>query len=190
MRRTKEEKQRIKENKKLVKEFPFLLPRNRFSGEVSKDYDYTYTELDSMPNGWRNKFGLQMCKEIKDELVKYNYLDDYRIMDIKEKYGILCWYDWGQPAKSRIDEIISKYEDLSMCYCINCGQPVRYISRGWIEYLCEDCAKKKGLNYCERLSKEYIPSRQYYFDGELIQLEQTIDFYKMWDLPIDNKENN
>lgn len=38
-------------NKELVEEFPFLLPRNRFTGEVPKDYDYSYTELDAMPEG-------------------------------------------------------------------------------------------------------------------------------------------
>ena len=32
-------------NKKMVEEFPFLLPRNRWTDKVSEDYDYSYNEL-------------------------------------------------------------------------------------------------------------------------------------------------
>ena len=35
------------------------MPRNRWTGEVPEDYDYSYTELDSMPDGWRKAFGEQ-----------------------------------------------------------------------------------------------------------------------------------
>lgn len=46
------EKSRIRiANKKLIKEYPFLLPRNRWTGEVCSDYNYEYTELDAMPEG-------------------------------------------------------------------------------------------------------------------------------------------
>ena len=39
-------------NQKLIERFPFLMPRNRWAGEVPEDYDYSYTELDSMPDGF------------------------------------------------------------------------------------------------------------------------------------------
>ena len=82
-------------NQKLIERFPFLMPRNRWTGEVPEDYDYSYTELDSMPDGWRKAFGEQMCEDIREELVRAEYLDQYRITQIKEKYGTLCWYDFG-----------------------------------------------------------------------------------------------
>lgn len=44
-------------NKQLVEKYPFLLPRNRWTGKVQEDYDYSYTELDGMPDGWRKAFG-------------------------------------------------------------------------------------------------------------------------------------
>ena len=56
----------IQENKELIKRYPFLLPRNRWTGEVAEDYDYHYTELDGMPDGWRIAFGKQMCEEIRE----------------------------------------------------------------------------------------------------------------------------
>jgi hypothetical protein len=82
-------------NQKLIERFPFLIPRNRWTGKVPEDYDYSYTELDSMPDGWRKAFGEQMCEDIRDELVHAEYLNQYRISQIKEKYGTLCWYDFG-----------------------------------------------------------------------------------------------
>ena len=135
-------RRRIHENKRLVKEFPFLLPKNRWIGESDSKYDYSYTELDAMPEGWRKAFGLQMCREIKEELLKYNSLNDYRITDIKEKYGSLRWYDNGYPKDSKIGSIIEKYEKLSEDICINCGKPAKYYTKGWINFICEDCKNK------------------------------------------------
>lgn len=202
----------IEYNKALINEYPFLLPRNRWTDKVSDNYNYSYTELDmGLPNGWRIAFGDDICREIKEELVKYNFLDKYRITQIKEKWGYLHWYDSGTPvgklsedyrpidaklydeynieydpnnevlkelskenyyeAKDfderfssefkeknkncivhygifrivehcKINEIISKYEKLSENICIDCGKPnPKWVSRGWISYYCDDCAK-------------------------------------------------
>lgn len=100
----------------------------------------TFTELDSMPIGWRKAFGIQMCKEIKAELKKIGYLRKYRITQIKEKYGSLRWYDAGNNVE--IQNIIDKYEEISTKTCINCGKPAKYISRGWISPYCENCIDK------------------------------------------------
>lgn len=47
----------------------------------------TYTELDAMPKGWRKCFGISICKEIKASLKRHNCLEEYRITQIKEKFG-------------------------------------------------------------------------------------------------------
>ena len=146
---------KIEENKKLIEEFPFLLPRNRWTGKVAEDYDYSYTELDSMPTGWRKAFGLDLCKELKESLIKENYLDKYRITDIKEKYGGLRWYDCGAPEDfSR--KILPKYVKKSLYTCISCGQPATKISVGWISPWCDECAKKTE-NY-----EHFIDIKEYY----------------------------
>lgn len=126
-----------KENKKLVKEFPFLLPRNRWTGKVPEDYDYSYTELDDMPIGWRKAFGIALCTELKEVLIKGNILDKYRISQIKEKFGELRWYDFGNTKEGF--KIIGKYSDLSRKTCINCGKDATKISKGWIAPYCDDC---------------------------------------------------
>ena len=148
----------IEENKKLIEEFPFLLPRNRFFDNVPANYDYSYTELDNMPEGWRKAFGIEMCKEIKAELLKYDYLNDYRILEIKEKYGGLRWYSGHIPSNSSIFDIIHKYETLSFKTCINCGRQAEYISEGWISPYCKTCKeldeKNSAIKYIPLVKEE------------------------------------
>ena len=124
----------------LCGKYPFLIPRYEWSGEILKDYDYTSTYLDDMPDGWRKAFGEIMCEEIKQELVRCNYLNKYRILQIKEKYGELRWYDNGTPIDCKVPEIIDNYSMLSQNICIICGKPdVPIINNGWISPYCKKC---------------------------------------------------
>lgn len=134
----------IEQNRKLVEAFPFLLPRNRWTDEVVEDYDYTWTELDAMPTGWRNAFGEQICAEIAAILKKANYLDKYRIVQIKEKYGSLRWYDAGVPIEisEELDTLIRFYEILSERTCIVCGAPATRITTWLISPYCDNCVSK------------------------------------------------
>lgn len=136
-------------NKKLCKRYPFLIPRNRWTDKLMWDktdkyfMPYSYTELDAMPDGWRRAFGIKMCEEIREELVKYDYLDKYRIVQIKEKFGELRWYDFGIPKDSKIWEIIDKYTELSRYTCMICGRPTEISSDGyWLYTLCDKCKEK------------------------------------------------
>lgn len=131
-------------NKKMVEEFPFLLPRNRWTDKVSEDYDYSYNELWSLDKGWAKAFGYELICELKEALVEANYLDKYRITQIKEKYGTLRWYDFGAPEK--VFDIIRKYEQKSYETCIFCGEPAEYETYGWINYVCEKCLNEFSLN--------------------------------------------
>lgn len=146
-------KKQIKmKNKKLCKRYPFLIPHNRWTDKICWEKrknkhmgwwysaPYSYTELDAMPDGWRAVFGEQLCEELREELIKANYLDKYRIMQIKEKYGGLRWYDNGNTEKGY--KIIRKYEELSYKTCIECGRPATKMSMGWISPFCDKCAEK------------------------------------------------
>ena len=107
----------------------------------------SYTELDAMDTGWRKAFGIQMCKEIKAELLRAGgrkALMKYRIAQIKEKWGELCWYDCGAPGD--VNKIIAKYEYISARTCISCGRPAKGLSRGWICPYCEDCSEDRILD--------------------------------------------
>lgn len=208
----------IEYNKALIERYPFMRPRNVWTGEAIEDYDYSWTLADDIPDGWRIAFGDQMLEELREELIKFDYLNDYRPLQIKEKYGTLRWYDAGTPAgklsedykektlplneptgehfgeevaieigrdnytpfdskmnwdefdrlnkdckvhyriykiidKCKVIDIIDKYEELSAITCIDCGTQTKplYRQRGWINYVCEDCAKKR----LERLGSVY-----------------------------------
>ena len=124
----------------LCGKYPFLIPRYDWSGEIVKDYDYTSTYLDDIPVGWKIAFGEMMCEEIKQELVRCNYLNEYRILQIKEKYGGLRWYDNGTPIGCKVQEIIDKYSVLSENICIICGKPdVPLTNNGWLSPFCKKC---------------------------------------------------
>ena len=151
-------KKKIKQrNKYLCERYPFLVPHHRWYGKCMWENKhswyytpkYSYTELDAMPNGWRKAFGIQMCEELREELIKFNYLHKYRILQIKEKYGELRWYDFGIPINSKIWDIVDKYTELSRHTCMICGAPAETTSDGyWLETICDKCKGKiYGTNY-------------------------------------------
>lgn len=173
----KDREQMINYNKKLCERYPFLIPRDVFTGLVSEDFDYSFSLLDLLPEGWRLAFGVQMVEEIREALlaaqkrnpsggypeseytIKYDstevlpYLQGYQPTQIKSKYGSLCWYDNGAPAE--VYEIIDKYETLSSMTCEFCGAPAEYLSKGWIDPYCKSCALK-NINNPREFENEYI----------------------------------
>ena len=88
-----------KYNKDLLEKYPWLTPYNVWTGEPLEDYDYEYTWADDISLGWRMAFGDQMLEELDQLLKKYNFEDKYRIVQIKEKFGGLRWYDNGFPEE-------------------------------------------------------------------------------------------
>jgi endogenous inhibitor of DNA gyrase (YacG/DUF329 family) len=138
-------------NRALCKRYPFLIPTNAWTGkritegagffpddpDEVPEWDYEHTELDAMPSGWRKAFGEQLCEELKEELIKANGLESYQIIQIKEKFGMLCWYDNGNTQHGR--EILDKYEEMSARKCIECGAPATWITTGWVCPYCDDC---------------------------------------------------
>ena len=166
-KRSKEEDKKIQDyNKKLIKDFPFLMPCEILDKEEMQTYDYQVTWLDNMPIGWRIAFGIKMCEEIKNQLLRIPFgdsgtlLDNYKITDIKEKYGSLCWYD--SCGNEEIKKIIDKYEKISWDTCIVCGSTATLESAGWISPYCEECAKKeyKRVNFKTPFEKVFFPKKE------------------------------
>ena len=124
----------------LVGKYPFLIPRYDWSGEIIEDYDYMSTYLDDIPVGWKIAFGEIMCEEIKQELIRCNYLDEFRILQAKEKFGGLRIYTNGEPVDCKVQQIINKYSTLSENICVVCGKPdVPITNNGWISPYCKKC---------------------------------------------------
>lgn len=138
----------VKENKILIKKYPFLRIRNEWTGKLDDTYEFTW--LDDMPKGWRKCFGLHMCDDILAALQESGMNpEDYQIVQIKEKFASIRWYDNGAPEQVR--DVITKYEYLSEHVCIRCGKIDVPTYGGWISPYCDDCAKKFYDNPEERI---------------------------------------
>lgn len=134
-------------NQELIERYPFLQTEDWEGNPID---DYTY--LNYMPYGWRKAFGIQLCEELKNELEKYDYVDKFKIVQVREKFGQLRVYHNGVPYGCNVDSIIDKYTDISETTCILCGNKATLLSKGWISPLC-DCIKNKEW-YRE---EEYAP---------------------------------
>ena len=156
------------QNRALCEKYPFLDPDRRWgrkncpdrdehmplSPEGAQEWDYRYTELDSMPDGWRIGFGEQLCEELKAELERAGLLDQYRILQIKEKYGSLRWYDSGNTSAGY--DILEKYERISARTCICCGKPATRITSGWISPYCDACCPEEASVPIDQYNKEAL----------------------------------
>lgn len=126
----------------LFKIYPFLNPLQKIKTKGFHINFYIYSLLDCMPKGWNKAFGLQMAKEIKQWLKEHN-VTDYMVIDVKEKWGRLHWYDNG-PTKLYKD-VIAKYVKISSKLCVRCGKKATHVSAGYILPFCEDCMQKEKI---------------------------------------------
>lgn len=146
-------------NKSLIEKYPWVEIKNHSNydpypeQEITEDTHYNWTWLDAIASGWRLAFSEQLCTELQKELERTDFVNSYIITDIKEKFGVLDWSSDPIPIDSKLYDIVSKYEDLSKNYCMECGKPNRWIldDSYWIYYFCDDCKerleKNEGLKF-------------------------------------------
>ncbi len=108
----------------------------------------SYTELDAMEPGWRKAFGIQMCKDIRKQLIKEKKLFKWRIVQLKEKFGGMRLY--SNFASDELYDIIDKYTQISYRTCGDCGKPATKISKGWIYPYCDDCIGDRNFTEIDK----------------------------------------
>lgn len=159
----------LERNKKLIEEYPFLQPRNVWTDKISEDYDYSYVlGVDDIPKGWERLF-LQMCKDLKKQLIKDNYLDKFRFTQIKEKYNTLRLYNNGCSEKAH--RILDKYEYMSRYICTICGNIAEYETQNYRASFCRNCWK----DWIRREPCEDLTFKPYY---RVIEYSNGEKFYK------------
>jgi len=87
-----------------------------------------------------------LCKEL-DEYYKsiYEDINTLRVLQIKEKYGTLCFYIGSYYGDA--NKIVHKYEEKSYDVCEICGEHGKLRTKGrWLKTLCETCKDKYGYN--------------------------------------------
>lgn len=143
-------------NKKLVEDYPFLLPRSLTTDKISDSYDYQYTLLEDIPIGWREKFGIELCEKMKKVLEKYNMLKDYRILQIKEKFGELRIH--GNWSNEEFDAVIEKYIEYSRIICYRCGDKATHFDLLWrLCPVCSSCIDELQKEFETVDNTEFIP---------------------------------
>ena len=91
--------------------------------------------------GWKTAFGNDLLQELKTQLKKDNLLYKFRIIQIKEKFGVFnLYFENGSPE---IRNIINKYTTISSNICKICGKKAEVRSVGWISPYCKNCIGDK-----------------------------------------------
>ena len=125
--------------KATVERYPYLLPRNVWTGKVSEDYNYDYIIGLAIPSGWYKLF-MQLCEDIRQPLIDAGFLEEFRFSQVKEKFNRLECYNFGAPEI--VQDIIDKYSVMSQYVCIICGEPAIYETSSYIASYCENCWKE------------------------------------------------
>jgi hypothetical protein len=93
-------------------------------------------------DGWFN-----LLKNLITELKQLDVNKEIRIMQVKEKYGSLRFYESELPEYLFSDfyKILLKYEKQSEETCEKCGGSGKIIGTTWLKCLCKTCTEE--LNY-------------------------------------------
>ena len=151
----------VEQRKELIEKYPYLMPRNSFTGEPVKIYDYSFIWGEyKFPDGWFQLF-LQCCEDLYEPLKTIDYLDKFYFTQIKEKYGRMTLYVHG--ATEEIHRIIQKYTFLSEQTCSICGIPATVVTWG---YVCPYC------------SEHVLGSMENVEDAEIIEIKTSFDIDK------------
>lgn len=128
----------------LLMEYPWLaMKRSEAINYLDIEDDDVFTFIDCAPRGWA-KLCEDLCAELKPLLERVGYVNEYKLCQVKEKFGGLRWYHSGIPVAigDEHSALIRKYEALSCKTCCVCGAPATKISRGWICPFCDKCAEE------------------------------------------------
>lgn len=117
-------------NREIIAKYPWL--------DIN---DEQLTLLDMLPTGWHGLI-LDMCEELKRKLVEYDLVSKYEVLEAKEKWCMLRWYDGLcdlSPMPSIITNIVCKYEEQSKGVCMICGAP-----KPKDQEMCDICMERYG----------------------------------------------
>jgi hypothetical protein len=81
-----------------------------------------------------------LCKEIQAELVKDGKVKEFKVDQVKEKFGTLRFYYSGYDS-DKISELVEDAEERSATICEVCGLPGKIINGGWLKVRCMVCNK-------------------------------------------------
>lgn len=127
-------------DKKLVEKYPKIF-KDRYGDIRSSCMPWGFDVGD----GWFNIID-RMCGLIAWD-IEYNKMPEVVATQVKEKYGLLCFYYYG--GNDRTSGIVDMAERMSSITCEVCGLSGRLVDVGWLFTLCdkhaEEYAKERGV---------------------------------------------
>lgn len=140
-------------NYALCMQFPILIPHKEVD---NPNFEYEYTALDIMPDGWRKAFGNEFANDLQKyvDLMNPDDKEHTYIIDMKEKYGYLHIYLSRYTPFTR--SVCVQYADKSRQTCIHCGKPATKVTTGWVSPWCDECA--------EQHQQPCVPIKDFYKD--------------------------
>jgi len=120
--------------------YPWLKARH---WETNKRISDT-NALNNMPEGWKRAFGDILCEELDKAIREDGVLEEFTILQLKEKYGELRIY--CAPMTDKVAEVVRAFEIISRHVCINCGRPdTPMLMTTWEEPVCKECYAKSSI---------------------------------------------
>lgn len=125
----------------LIEQYSWLNPREDWSDDYIDFSDGGHwTELDNLPEGWKEGFLEEMLAEIDEVLNEYDCVENYRLIEVVNRHGQLKWVHGGYPleAKEDLDAILKTYKKVSLETCMECGRVGKaYMVNGEIIVACD-----------------------------------------------------
>ena len=110
----------------LIEQFPWLNPREDWSNDYIEfdGEEDVWTELDDLPEGWKEGFLEDMLTEIDEVLNEYDCVEDYRVLSASSFGGILKWQHAGfvDEAREDLNRIVKMYKKIANETCMECGR--------------------------------------------------------------------
>ena len=162
--------------------YPFLLPSRYKNAEDIQPDDMLVNVFCELPEGWVKGFLLDMCEELRTELLNVGALYDYKVLKVSYKDASFSWEALGTPRDSEVRNIIKEYQKRAPYYCTVCGQKAESVQKSLSPRpLCTYCWQSEyGLD-SERIwkdpgDKEFtktifeLKQRPFYYVDEWIRL--------------------
>ena len=128
--------------------------RVELQDQLRTQFPFIETTIDC-GDGWYDLI-FNLCTEIKAIYDNNSVLNmsEFKVLEIKEKYGHLCYYT-NENTLPVIIELITIYEEESRHICEMCGllDGKMSVKNGWYKVLCKICRKKLKHKLVEKKNK-------------------------------------
>lgn len=121
------------------KKYPWLKIYDPYPEEGESDH---FEPELWIPEGWVKTLWDTMCEDLDRVIKAANLQDEFRIVELKEKYGSMRMF--CNPYTPKINDITRTYEMLSEAVCACCGsiEGVKMVPWSWVSPYCRHCYGK------------------------------------------------